>query len=192
MPHWTNWEAAATSSELKGPWNGEFLDGGPKLPEPFRFDRLRSWTTLDDTNAQCFAGTARYRITFDAPSGNGAERKSPSLEGAEHWWVDLGKVCQSARVRLNGRDLGTIFTPPFRVAAGALKTKGNLLEVDVTNVSANRIRDLDRRHVNWKTFYDINFVGIDYKPFDASNWSLADSGLLGPVMLTPIAPMAAP
>jgi len=27
--------------------------------------------------------------------------------------------------------------------------------------------------VKWKNFYDINFVGLDYKPFDASNWPLA-------------------
>ena len=41
--------------------------------------------------------------------------------------------------------------------------------------------------MKWKNFYDINFVGLDYKPFDASNWPLTDSGLLGPVTLTPVA-----
>ena len=30
-------------------------------------------------------------------------------------------------------------------------------------------------------------TNIDYKPFDASNWPLADSGLLGPVLLRPVA-----
>ncbi|HEY7393693.1 MAG TPA: hypothetical protein VH559_02550, partial [Gemmatimonadaceae bacterium] len=59
-------------------------------------------------------------------------------------------------------------------------------EVEVTNVSANRIRDLDRRHVDWKIFRDINFVGIDYKPFDASNWPVRPSGLMGPVTLQAI------
>jgi hypothetical protein len=62
-----------------------------------------------------------------------------------------------------------------------------VLEVDVTNLSANRIRDLDRRGVKWKNFYDINFVGIDYKPFDASQWPVRPSGLLGPVLLYPVA-----
>ena len=136
--------------------------------------RLTSWASLPDPQAQRFAGTALYRLTFDAPGL------------AEYWWLDLGKVCQSARVRMNGRDLGTLFTSPFRVLLTALKAKGNVLEVEVTNVAANRIRDLDRRSVAWKTFHDINFVGIDYKPFDASNWPLRDSGLLGPVTLTPV------
>jgi len=57
---------------------------------------------------------------------------------------------------------------------------------EVTNLAANRIRDLDRRGVPWKNFHEINFVNIDYKPFDASEWLLAPSGLLGPVRLVPL------
>ena len=51
---------------------------------------------------------------------------------------------------------------------------------------ANRIRDLDARKVEWKKFHEINFVNIHYRPFDASTWPLADSGLLGPVKLVPM------
>ena len=36
---------------------------------------------------------------------------------------------------------------------------------------------------------DISFVNIDYKPFDASEWPVRESGLLGPVTLTPISKM---
>jgi len=93
-------------------------------------------------------------------------------------------VRQSARVRVNGKDYGTLITPPFRVVVDNLKPAGNMLEVEVTGVAANRIRDLDRRGVKWKTFRDINFVDINYKPFDAANWPLTDCGLLGPVTLT--------
>jgi len=56
----------------------------------------------------------------------------------------------------------------------------------VTNVAANRIRDLDIRHVNWKSFYEINFVNRDYHPFDASTWPIRESGLIGPVILSPM------
>jgi len=73
-----------------------------------------------------------------------------------------------------------------RYAGEDLRAKDNVLEVEVTNVSANRTRDLDRRKVNWKYFNDINFVNINYKPFDASNWPLTDSGLIGPVTVTPV------
>ncbi|MGB7745935.1 MAG: hypothetical protein WBN75_01440 [Verrucomicrobiia bacterium] len=78
--------------------------------------------------------------------------------------------------------------PPFRVIVDNLKPKDNVLEVEVTSVAANRIRDLDRRGVPWKYFHDINFVNIDYKPFNAAGWPLTESGLLGPVTLTPVAP----
>ena len=89
-------------------------------------------------------------------------------------------------MRVNGKDYGTLITPPFRVVVDNLQPAGNKLEVQVTSVAANRIRDLDRRGVPWKTFRDINIVDINYKPFDAANWPLTDCGLLGPVTLTPV------
>jgi hypothetical protein len=97
-------------------------------------------------------------------------------------------VGESARVRLNGRELGTLVAPPFAVETGPLLATGNLLEVEVTNLSANRVRDLDRRGVPWKIFRDINYVGIDYRPFDASGWAVRPSGLAGPVTLTALRP----
>ena len=81
-----------------------------------------------------------------------------------------------------------MFSYPFTVETGSLRKSGNILEVEVTNLSANRIRELDRRGVQWRNFKDINFVGIDYKPFDASKWPVRVSGLLGPVTLEPLSP----
>ena len=89
---------------------------------------------------------------------------------------------------MNGKDYGTLITPPFRILVDNLKVKDNVLEVEVTSVSANRIRDLDRRGVPWKNFHDINFVNIDYKPFNAADGPLTDSGLLGPVNLLLVVP----
>ena len=51
--------------------------------------------------------------------------------------------------------------------------------------AANRIRDMDKQGGKWKAFHEINYVDIHYKKFDASNWPLVDSGLLGPVTLRP-------
>jgi hypothetical protein len=179
-PRWTYWNPAGEAVALTGTWQVSFREGGPELPAPFESQQLISWTGASDPNAQRFAGTALYSLTFDAPDA-----------AVEHWRLDLGKVCQSARVRLNGQDLGTLITPPFRAMASSLKPKENRLEVEVTNLSANRIRDLDRRGVKWKNFYDINFVDINYKSFDASKWPLTDSGLIGPVTLTPVAAVEA-
>jgi hypothetical protein len=162
---------------LDGPWDLEFIDGGPERPEPRQGVGLGSWTDLGDPHAVAFAGTARYRTSFE----------SPRLSGVKTWLLDLGQVRESARVRLNGRDLGTLIGPSYRVVVEArdVRWNGNVLEIEVTNLSANRIRDLDRRKVPWRLFHDINVVNIDYKPFDASGWDVRPSGLLGPVTLTP-------
>jgi len=179
-PEWEYWQADGQPVTLAGTWQVKFLEGGPELPASFATDHLASWTQAGDANAQRFAGAALYTLHFDAPGGK-----------VEYWRLDLGKVCQSARVRLNGQGAGTLFTPPFRAFLSGLKPVDNVLEVEVCNVTANRIRDLDRRGVKWKNFHDINFVNLDYRPFDASGWPLADSGLLGPVTLTPLTAVAA-
>jgi hypothetical protein len=67
-----------------------------------------------------------------------------------------------------------------------LKEGENLIEIEVTNLAANRIADLDRRGVEWKRFHEINFVGRSYKAFDASAWPVIESGLGGPVLLQPL------
>jgi hypothetical protein len=179
-PAWNYWQPNGPPVEIAGAWDVKFTAGGPTLPADFQTAKLASWTTFPDTNSQAFAGTAKYSIIFDAPNPQSAIRNP-------QFFLDLGDVCQSARVRVNGKDYGTLITPPFRVIVDHLKPAGNTLEVEVTSVTANRIRDLDRRGVPWKTFRDINIVDINYKPFDASNWPLTDCGLLGPVTLTSVA-----
>jgi hypothetical protein len=90
-------------------------------------------------------------------------------------------------VRLNGRDVATAWSVPFHIRLGSHLRPGiNVLELEVTNLAANRIRDMDRRNAPWKIMREINFVNINYKPFDASGWELTPSGLLGPVTLTPL------
>ena len=126
--------------------------------------------------AQRFGGTARYTLEFEAPEGT-----------AEEWRLGLGDVRESARVTLNGRPAGTAWSVPFRLNVGPLLRPGrNVIEIEVTNLAANRIRDLDQRRVTWRIMREINFVDINYKPFDAANWALAPSGLLGPVTLVPL------
>lgn len=176
-PSWPVWTPSGAPTPLEATWHVEFLEGGPELPSPFTTARLASWTELGGEAAQRFAGTARYRVRFPAQT---------PVAGTEAWSLDLGRVAQSARVRLNGRVLGTLLCNPFRIVATGLGTQENLLEIEVTSVAANRIRDLDRRKIPWRNFHDINFVNTAYKPFDASSWPLTDAGLLGPVTLTPL------
>jgi len=158
---------------LRGRWRVEFVAGGPRLPQGYATGQLASWTERGG-EAERFAGTARYTLAFDDPAG------------ARAYLLELGRVAESARVLLNGQELGTLIGRPFQVATGRLQPRGNRLVIEVTNVAANRIRDLDRRGVPWKIFHDINFVNINYEPFDASGWPVRESGLLGPLRLLPL------
>jgi len=174
-PAWKYRELAGQPTPIDGQWAVEFIEGGPQLPPPFDTHRLASWTALAGPEGERFAGTARYSIHL-----------RPDVR-AERYLLDLGEVADSARVELNGKPVATLFGPPYRVEVGPLMDDNNRLTIEVTNVAANRIRDLDRRKVKWKIFKDINFVNISYRPFDASQWPIREAGLLGPVTLTPLA-----
>jgi hypothetical protein len=179
-PTWPYLHKDGMSHDIDGTWKVKFVEGGPELPAAFETQKLFSWTTLSDPEAQRFAGTARYTIEFDCPDVD-----------ADDWLLELGIVCESARVELNGKPAGVLWCEPFELLVGDLLQPGrNTLKIEVTNLAANRIRDLDRRKVNWKRFYDINFVNKAYRPFDASDWGLRDSGLLGPVRLQPLKKIA--
>jgi hypothetical protein len=175
-PPWRYAKPAAAGVPLQGEWSVEFIRGGPALPRPTHMSTLASWTSLDDSEAKRFAGTARYRVTFDAPA-----------KRADAWELDLGEVRETARVTLNGKRIATAWSLPFKMRLEGLKPRGNLLEIEVTNLASNRIRDLDVRKVPWKIMREINLVNVKYRPFDAAAWELEPSGLLGPVMLVPLA-----
>jgi hypothetical protein len=181
-PRWVYAAPAGTPIDVAGMWQVEFVKGGPVLPPPATPTALGSWTDFGG-EAERFAGTARYRIEFDLASLAGRAVETDPVG----WALDLGDVRESARVRLNGELVTTAWSIPFVVRLGdRLRSGRNVLELEVTNLAANRIRDMDRRGVAWKVMHEINFVNVNYRPFDASGWDLTPSGLLGPVRLVPL------
>ncbi|MBN2029148.1 glycoside hydrolase family 2 protein [bacterium] len=170
------------SMEIKGPWEVQFIKGGPELPNSIQTDTLMSWTDFHGEEVKIFSGTAQYVTTFPKPDGDG-----------DTWLLDLGQVNESACVILNGENLGTTILSPFQIhIPKELMKDENRLEIDVSNLMANRIADLDRRGVQWKKFYNINFSarrpenrGED-GVFNASRWPPRPSGLIGPVILKSI------
>jgi hypothetical protein len=183
-PPFDFWRAADTSGgarALNGPWSLTFASGGPMLPAAGAgLTQLGSWTERPDNEAKAFAGTAVYRTKFDGADGRDL-------------LLDLGRVADSARIRVNGKDVAALIGPPWRAVVGhdLLKPAGNELEVIVTNLAANRIADLDRRDPSWKKFYNTNYparVAANRGPdgnFSAAKMTPRPSGLLGPVTLTP-------
>lgn len=181
---WRYLEAGGDALPVSGAWSIRFLSGGPTLPAAVKDARLGSWTELPGDEVKRFSGTARYSIRFARPE---------DTTGVAVWRLDLGTVHESARVTLNGRELGTYIGPWFRIdiPAAALRDT-NSLEVAVSNLMANRIADLDRRGVPWKKFYNTNMparLAANRGPdglFTAARWTPLPSGLVGPVTLTPM------
>jgi hypothetical protein len=126
--HHGNFPESKTLSEVAGPWQVTFDPkwGGPQ--DAVTFENLDDWTQRSEPGIRYYSGTAVYRTTFDAPQTGG----SVSL--------DLGVVHDLARVRINGADLGVVWTAPWHVAipSAILNPKGNKLEIELTNCWANR------------------------------------------------------
>ena len=159
--------------DLSKHWKLIFTEGKPKIPNPQSFTNLQSWTNVDSL-ASFFNGYGEYHKTFNLPENAVG---SPAQ-------IQLGDVRETAEVWINGVIIGTAWSLPYNleIPEGILKTN-NEIKIKVRNLSANEIKYLDIHKVNWKKFYDINIVDIQYKPFDASDWKPVDSGLLGPIIL---------
>jgi len=172
----TRYSHSGVSIALTGDWHVTAMRGGPELPPAFTTHELASWTAQGG-EWERFAGTARYKTEFTLPNG----------VKADDWQLELGDVRETARVFVNDVETDLLWSLPMRTKIGAyLKPGKNTLTLEVTNLAANRIRDLDQLKVEWKKFHEINFVNINYQSFDASAWPLQPSGLLGPVQLAPL------
>jgi hypothetical protein len=173
-----SWEYLDNPAEpiaIQGTWTLRFTEGGPALPDDQQLDELISWTELPDSKAEAFSGSAEYTTTFNLPS-----------KAAGAYVLDLGQVSESARVWINGKEVGYLWSIPYQAWVEDYLQEGeNTLKVEVANLMANRIRDMDRKGIDWRRYHEINFVNIDYQPFDASAWEPMKSGLIGPVTLRP-------
>ena len=101
--------------------------------------------------------SAKTPLISQAQRATAATFARPS-NGKGPWRLDLGQVRDSARVHLNGRELATLIGPSYQIVLDDAQMQAkNVLAVSVSNLAANRIRDLDRRGVAWKKFYNVNF-----------------------------------
>jgi hypothetical protein len=132
-----------------------------------------------DQGIKYFSGTATYKTTFTLSED---QTNGPCL-------LDLGKVFDIARIRMNGKDLGVVWTAPWSVdITSARKVGTNELEIEVTNCWANRlIGDSGLPEVKRLTHTNVRMLPErgkyrDYEAFSAKD-SLLSSGLQGPVLI---------
>ena len=175
LPVYCDTAAAEMNVELNGPWKLSFIEETPKVSQAFTLDNLQTWETLSD-EARVTMGTGVYETTV--------KLKKKDLKDAAAWKIDLGDVRESARVYINGQYLGCAWSVPYVLdCKNTLKKGKNTIRIEVTNLPANRIADLDRKGVKWRKMEEINVVDINYKKTLYDTWEPMPSGLNSQVKL---------
>jgi hypothetical protein len=173
-PLWNNYESLNSVFNISGKWNFKLIKGGPDIDFSKKINTLESWTQWGK-KMEAFSGTAQYETKFNRPT----DHKGP-------WLLDLGDVRESAKIWLNDQFIGTLWSNPYQLTIKSLKKGRNTLRIQVTNLGANRIKAKEASGEEWKNFYNINMVTLDYQPFDTSKWEVLQSGLLEDPLLIPL------
>ena len=175
-PAWNYWTSESGGKTMSGQWGFRFVESIPAVATAPDSVELGSWTELPAEEVKNTMGTACYSLRFTVDGSSASE-----------WMLDLGDVRESARVRINGKEAAVLWSVPYRCLVGKYLRPGeNTLEIEVTNLPANRIADMDRRQIPWRIFKDANIVSLNYKKTGYEGWQPMPSGLLGPVKLIPM------
>lgn len=164
----------APSKEIDTPWTLSFIEEAPRVQRTWTLDHPQTWESLGDDSASVTMGTGVYTTTL----------KLDKADAKKRWAIDLGDVRESARVYINGTFIGCAWAAPFILnTEGTLRKGNNEIRIEVTNLPANRIADMDRRGVKWRKMKEINVVDVNYKKTTYDKWAPVKSGLNGSVKL---------
>jgi len=149
---------------LDGPWHVMFQQGRG-APDSAELE-AGSWTRSDCEGIKYFSGEAAYYRSFEFAPESGCR-----------YLLDLGRVGNMARVKLNGKDLGLLWKEPFAIdISDALQDGRNDIELDVINSWANRLIGDEQPGVTERHTYTVI-------PFYSEHSPLPDSGLLQQVKI---------
>lgn len=182
--------------EVTGPWHVLFPpDVG--APNEITLTRLISLHKHQDDGVRYFSGTATYKTNFILPSNLDNKRV----------YLDLGRVENIAEVKINGKNLGILWKPPYRLdVTDSVKIGNNELEVQVTNVWVNRLIGDEQLPAEYEYGGSMGFMGGAIRELPEwyrqglpkppgkrvtfTTWHLyekdsplVESGLIGPVLL---------
>ena len=166
-------KGSKSSKTIDTPWTLSFVEEEPQVGETFTLAKPQTWESLSP-KAAVTMGTGVYTTHFHLSK----------KEARKQWTLELGDVRESARVYINGRFVGCAWAVPYVLdCQNTLKAGRNELRIEVTNLPANRISDMDRRGVKWRKMKEINVVDINYKKTSYAGWAPVKSGLNSEVKL---------
>lgn len=162
-----NFPEPVKTVDLNSTWSLNFESELTK-PTPVQLDQLQDLSLSADNKVKFFSGNMIYTTNFDF---DGKEVKGHDI------YLDLGEVNMMAKVWVNDRYVGGVWTSPYSVnISKAVKQGANTLRIDVVNTWVNRlIGDSALPKEEHETWAGMN----PYNP----NSRLQKSGLIGPVQL---------
>lgn len=149
-------------------WKLTFPEAAPvSIGKTYKMKEAKPWTALGEDVLNQTMATGKYSTAIKLKK-----------EENRRYVLDLGDVRESARVVVNGKDVQTLFSVPFRCDITDYVSKGkNKIDLYVTNLPANRIAQMDREGKEWRIFKEINVVDLNYKKNKYDTWETVPSGL---------------
>ncbi len=158
-------------------------------PENVVFDSLVDWTSRTEEGIKYYSGIATYHRTINIPKDVVSDKNTEIF-------LDLGEVNNLARVRINGKDLGVVWTDPFRVKITEVVVAGeNQIGIEVANLWPNRLIGDEQKPddgikngqwpewlLNGKPRTSGRYTFTTFKHYKADS-PLLKSGLIGPVKI---------
>lgn len=160
-----NYPAPEPVQPVVSPWTVTF-DSKMRGPvKPVTMNTLQDWTLSDNDSIKYYSGTAVYKNNVTL--ANISKDKS--------YYLDLGKTMVMAKVSVNGKYAGGVWTAPWRVEISNYINEGeNSIEISVVNNWVNRLTgDSMLPEDQRQTWCPVN-------PYNKDS-GLQSSGLLGPV-----------
>ncbi len=125
-----NYPAAEKLTALDGQWRISFEEGHRGPSKPVKTKEIKDLTLWKDSDVQHFSGAVTYETDF----------KLKKLPTDEHLFVNTGIVGVMAKVYVNGRYAGGVWTAPYRVDITDFVKKGkNDIKIEVVNNWINRL-----------------------------------------------------
>ena len=175
LPVRCEWKKTSPIVKTLNNWKLSFTEATPAISKTYNLDTTKAWENLDDST-RTLMGTGVYECTVNLSAAE--------LKKGNSWTIDLGDVRESARVYVNDSLIGCAWAVPYRLSFANLLHKGNnKIRIEVTNLPANRISELDRQGYKWRKFDEINVVDINYKKTSYADWTPVASGLNSEVKL---------
>lgn len=175
LPVRCEWKKTSPIVKTLNNWKLSFTEATPAIFKTYNLDTTKAWENLDDST-RTLMGTGVYECTINLSAAE--------LKKGNSWTIDLGDVRESALVYVNDSLIGCAWAVPYRLSFANLLHKGNnKIRIEVTNLPANRISELDRQGYKWRKFDEINVVDINYKKTSYADWTPVASGLNSEVKL---------